>query len=361
MQKLVSPESNVYLSNNFKADINELLNSFSHTKLFILSDEQAFEYVYPRLKDCIDIPKNHIHLIKATDHHKDLESLASVWQFLADNGADRKSILINLGGGMPCDLGGFAASTFKRGIRFINIPTTVLSMVDASVGGKTGINFNGLKNEIGTFQHATAVLVNIEFIRTLDTHNIKSGYAEMIKHALIDSDKTWTKIYNFEIEAFDKPTQDLAEINELVWESIQIKERFVQQDPKEEGIRKALNLGHTVGHAFESQALHKDVDLLHGYAVAFGMVVELYLSHIKCKFPFKEVEELRKMVECLYDEYHFTKADYETLYEFMKHDKKNEGDVINFTLLKKIGDIQINQNCTKEEVFMAFDYYLKIV
>lgn len=361
MQKLDSLESNVYLSHSFKEDVKELLNSFPHTKLFLLSDDQAFEHVYPLFKDCVEIPKNHIHLIKATDHHKDIESLSSVWQFLADNGADRKSILINLGGGMPCDLGGFAASTFKRGIRFINIPTTLLSMVDASVGGKTGINFNGLKNEIGSFQHATAVLVNIDFVKTLDLENIKSGFAEMIKHALIDTPETWTKIYNFEVEKYGTPTAELMHLKFLVWDSIQIKERFVQQDPKEQGIRKALNLGHTVGHAFESHAMHNNIPLLHGYAVAFGTLIELYLSHLKCGFKFDQVEEVRILIENIYGNLKFTKADFETLYEYMKHDKKNEGDSINFTLLKKIGDIQINQDCTKEEIFKALEYYLKVV
>lgn len=361
MQKLDSLESNVYLSNDFKADINELLNSFSHTKVFLLSDNHAFDFVYPLIKDCVEIPENHIHLLKATDHHKDIEALTGVWQFLADNGADRKSILINLGGGMPCDLGGFAASTFKRGIRFINIPTTLLSMVDASVGGKTGINFNGYKNELGSFQHATAVLVNIDFVKTLDLDNLKSGFAEMIKHALIDNPLTWTKIYNFEIENYGTPNIDLTHLKYLVWESIQIKERFVVEDPKEQGIRKALNLGHTIGHAFESHALHQNVDLLHGFAVAYGTLIELYLSHLKCGLDFDQVEEVRELIENIYGNYKFSKADYETLFDYTTHDKKNEGDQINFTLLGKIGDIRINQNCTKEEIFRALDYYLKVV
>ena len=358
MQKLVSPESNVFLSSDFTSDVKEILKSTPHTKLFLLSDKEAFDFVYPLFKEALDLPENHIHIIGSTDHHKNMESLASVWKFLADNGADRQSILINLGGGMPCDLGGFAASTFKRGIRFINIPTTLLSMVDASVGGKTGINFNGLKNEIGTFQHAAAVLVNINFVKTLNNENIKSGYAEMIKHALIDTPETWDKIETFKIE---ESITNIELLNTLVWESIAIKERFVQQDPKEKGIRKALNLGHTVGHAFESWAFKNDKDLLHGYAVAYGVVIELYLSHLKCGYPFKQVEEVRKMVEAIYGTINFGKDIYEELYQYMKHDKKNEGNSINFTLLKKIGDIQINQDCSREEIFMAFDYYLKIV
>ncbi len=361
MQKLVSPESNVYLSDDFKADLTEILKSLPHTKLFLLTDDFAYKHLLPTIESAIEIPKNHIHQIKHTDHHKDIESLTSVWQFLADNGADRKSILINLGGGMPCDLGGFAASTFKRGIRFINIPTTLLAQVDASVGGKTGINFNGFKNEIGVFQHATAVLVNINLIASLDLKNIKSGYAEMIKHALINTEDCFEKIANFNLEAYGTKEFNTNELKDLVWESIQIKERFVQQDPKEQGIRKALNLGHTVGHAFESMALKQNKDLLHGYAVAFGVIVELYLSHIYCKFPFKLVEETRRLIDNMYGSFAFTPADYETLYEYMTHDKKNEGDKINFTLLKSIGNIQIDQNCSKEDIFMALNYYLKVV
>ncbi len=204
-------------------------------------------------------------VIEATDAHKDFASLMTVWKHLSEGGATRHTLLINIGGGMVTDLGGFAASTFKRGINYINIPTTLLSMVDASVGGKTGINFLGLKNEIGVFNNAKSVILDTKFLKTLDVENMLSGYAEMLKHGLINNEKMLGELLTFDIE---KP--DLVELKRMVAESVAVKQRIVTEDPTEKGIRKALNLGHTAGHAFESFALkHKPV--LHGYAVAWGL------------------------------------------------------------------------------------------
>lgn len=227
--------------------------------------------------------------------HKTLETLASVWMALSTQGATRHSLLINLGGGMVTDLGGFAAATFKRGISYINIPTTLLAMVDASVGGKTGINFNGLKNEIGAFAPANSVLIETEFLRTLDTHNFFSGYAEMLKHGLISNTAHWAELLNF-----DSSSIDYAALKQLVGQSVQVKEDIVEQDPFEHGIRKALNLGHTVGHAFESMALAENRPVLHGYAVAWGIVCELYLSHLKVGFP---KEKMRQTIQFIKDNY----------------------------------------------------------
>jgi 3-dehydroquinate synthase len=266
-------------------------------------------------------------------------------------GATRHSLMINLGGGMVTDLGGFAASTFKRGISFINIPTTLLSMVDASVGGKTGINFGGLKNEIGVFNNANCVILDTFFLQTLDEENILSGYAEMLKHGLISTEEHWSELMNFDIE---KP--DLKELGLLVAKSVQVKEHIVTEDPTEKGIRKALNLGHTVGHAFESLALQRK-PVLHGYAVAWGLICELYLSVVKTGFP---VDKMRQMTRYIFERYGrmpITCDDYPTLLELMTHDKKNTGSSINFTLLGGIGDIRINQTATKEEIEEALDFY----
>ena len=252
---------------------------------------------------------------------------------------------------MVTDLGGFAASTFKRGINYINIPTTLLSMVDASVGGKTGINFRGLKNEIGVFNNASTVILDTQFLKTLDAENICSGYAEMLKHGLISNEQMWAELMNFDLEQ-----PDLKLLSRMVADSVAVKERIVTEDPTEQGIRKALNLGHTVGHAFESFAL-KHQPVLHGYAVAWGLICELYLSCIKTGFPTDKMHQTVRFIKEHYGMMTITCDDYSTLLELMTHDKKNVAGIINFTLLGGIGDIRINQTATKDEIYEALDFY----
>ena len=252
---------------------------------------------------------------------------------------------------MVTDLGGFAASTFKRGLAYINIPTTLLSQVDASVGGKTGINFGGLKNEIGIFNCAQSVILSSEFLRSLDQQNLLSGYAEMLKHGLISDTESWKELLRFDLEEID-----YGQLGSLVAKSVQVKERIVEEDPTEKGIRKALNLGHTVGHALESLALEREKPVLHGYAVAWGMICELYLSVIKCGFPKEKFRQTVQFIRANYGDFPLDCKQYDRLFEFMKHDKKNEAGIINFTLLADIGDIRINQQATKEEIFESLDF-----
>jgi 3-dehydroquinate synthase len=300
-------------------------------------------------------------IIGATDTHKNLDTIAKVWTEMGKGGGTRHSLMINLGGGMVTDLGGFAASTFKRGIPFVNIPTTLLSMVDASVGGKTGINFNGLKNEIGVFNQPATVLIDTQFLRTLDHQNICSGYAEMLKHGLISDIKTFAELLSFDLN-----NVDYSHLAQMVGTSVAVKERIVAEDPQEHGIRKALNLGHTVGHAFESFALQfenipdnpRDIHpVLHGYAVAWGLICELYLSCIKTGFPTDTMRQTVQFIKESYGTLAITCDDYPQLFELMTHDKKNTAGTINFTLLGGIGDIRINQTATKEEIYEMLDFF----
>lgn len=290
-------------------------------------------------------------VIKPTDTHKNLDTIAHVWQEMQNGGATRHSLLVNLGGGMVTDLGGFAASTFKRGVKFINIPTTLLSMVDASVGGKTGINFGGLKNEIGVFNNADAVILDTEFLKTMDNDNLCSGYAEMIKHGLINNEQMWTELLTFDIL-----NPDLNQLRRMVAESVAVKQRIVLDDPFEHGIRKALNVGHTIGHAFESFAMRRN-PILHGHAVAYGIVCELYLSAVKAGFPTEKMHATVRYIREHYGRMGITCDNYEELLELMTHDKKNTAGVINFTLLGGIGDIRINQTASKEDICEALDFY----
>ncbi len=352
MQIIEESESRVYKVDNLKKDLSEIIVKYSKGKVFLLVDSGSYEYCYPKIKGMAEINEDNVIVIEQGDQNKNIEAISKVWEFLSTHGADRKSTLINLAGGMPCDLGGFAAATFKRGINFINIPTTLLSQVDASVGGKTGINFHGFKNEIGVFKHAEAVLVDGSFIQTQDQENIRSGYAEMIKHALIFSPEVWSVIRTFDIL-----NADIDQLGELVVNSIHIKEHFVKSDPTEQNVRKSLNFGHTIGHAFESYALKNNKPILHGYAVAYGMVVELYLGYKRCGFPMEKLKEVNEFVEKIYGKFEFEEEDFEPLFFLMTHDKKNEKNKINFTLLENIGEIKINQNCTKEEIFEALRFY----
>ncbi len=352
-------EQRVIFSQNLKREVAAAISECEHDKLFVLTDETTAKACWPVIAGFFCLKKAKLISIPATDASKTLESLSHVWSCLQQGGATRHSCMINLGGGMVTDLGGFAASTFKRGINFINIPTTLLSMVDASVGGKTGINFGGLKNEIGVFNEAEFVILDTSFLKTLDDENIRSGYAEMLKHGLISNEEHWAELLKFPLDEATKPEQ-LKALQTLVTKSVAVKQRIVTEDPRENGIRKALNLGHTVGHAFESFALRhadKRQPLLHGYAVAFGLVCELYLSCLKTDFPTDKMRQTVQFIHQNYGTMNISCDDYDELIELMTHDKKNTADAINFTLLGGIGDIRINQNATKEEIKEALDFF----
>lgn len=342
----------IILSNDLECDLTAAINQCSHDRTFLLTDTTTEQLCAPRLKEIPQLSDAKHIVIGATDTHKNLDTLAQVWSALGEGGASRHSLLINLGGGMVTDLGGFAASTFKRGIAFINIPTTLLAMVDASVGGKTGINFCGLKNEIGVFNNASTVIIDTQFLRTLDHENLLSGYAEMLKHGLIYSDVELKFLLRFDLEEVD-----YAELAEMVARSVAVKQRIVLEDPLEHGLRKALNLGHTAGHAFESLAMAEGRTVLHGYAVAWGLVCELYLSATRCGFPTERLQQVRQFVAANYGHFAFTCKEYDRLYELMTHDKKNTAGHINFTLLGAVGDIRINQAASKDDIFEMLDFY----
>ena len=363
----------IILTHDLPNDLRKAIDAVHPDRLFVLTDENTVLHCWPLLSAALSPQASPASLpsegsvdgatsavglspavitIPAGDEAKTLESLASVWTALSEGGATRHSLLVNLGGGMVTDLGGFAASTFKRGIPFINIPTTLLAMVDASVGGKTGINFCGLKNEIGVFRNAATVLLDTQFLRTLDRENLLSGYAEMLKHGLISTREELHALLRFDILQ-----PDLAELQQMVARSVAVKENIVLQDPHEHGLRKALNLGHTVGHAFESLAMAKQRPVLHGYAVAWGLVCELYLSVKRLDFPRDIFYQMQAFVRDHYGRFPLDCREYDRLYELMTHDKKNTAGVINFTLLGDVGDIRINQTASRDEVFDMLDFY----
>ena len=315
---------------------------------FILCDHHTQQHCLPLL----GLADANVINIECGDGNKTLATLSMVWESLSQGGATRHSLLINLGGGMVTDLGGFAAATFKRGIRFVNVPTTLLAMVDAAVGGKTGINFGGLKNEVGCFRDADEVVIHTPFLRTLDTQNLRAGYAEMLKHALITGHEMWADHLLFNLAG-----PDLQALQEMVRQSIEVKQRIVNEDPHERGLRKALNLGHTVGHALESMALsQKKTPLLHGYAVAYGLIAELYLSTAVAGFPSEALHQTTRFIRDYYGRPDIGCKDYDALFAFMQHDKKNQGKDILFTLLADTGQPLINKIVSRDLINEALDF-----
>lgn len=342
----------IIFTNKIAHDIDTFFDGHNYDKLFILADENTARLCFPIIANGTTFNKAIPITIKPGDIDKSIEATTHVWQMLSENGATRNSCLINIGGGMVTDLGGFAASTFKRGIDFVNIPTTLLAQVDASAGGKTGINFNGLKNEIGVFNEAKMVFIDTYFLKSLDRENLYSGYAEMIKHSLISNKKMWAQHITLNFESHNHEI-----FRKMIEESIKVKEYIVNKDPKETGIRKALNFGHTAGHAFESLAMKKRKPILHGYAVAYGIICELYLSVAILEFPIEKLRQTACFIRDHYGRMDITCDDYNEMIRFMTHDKKNSNGFINFTLLKDIGIIRINQTAEEELIKEAFDFY----
>ena len=350
----------VIISKDLRDSLTAAMAECERDRVFVLTDMNTQKCCLPLISIIDTVRDAQVITIGATDENKTLDSLSQVWTALQQGGATRHSLMINLGGGMVTDLGGFAAATFKRGINCINIPTTLLAMVDASVGGKTGINFGGLKNEVGVFANASSVILDTQFLKTLDEENILSGYAEMLKHGLISDDAHLAELLSFDI---DHP--DLEKLGDMVARSVKVKEAIVTEDPTEQGLRKALNLGHTVGHAFESLALGdtrrfhlpSGAPLLHGYAVAYGIICELYLSSVLTGFPTDRMRQVVQFIRSNYGQMAITCDDYPTLLQLMTHDKKNVAGKINFTLLNGIGDIALNQTASDKDIKEALDFY----
>lgn len=342
MQRLV-------YSNDVDRALGERLAAKDFYRLFVIADENTARWVWPRVAT---LRRATLITIAAGEQNKSLQSLAQVWRALQAWQATRQSLVVNLGGGVVTDLGGLAAATFKRGIRFMNVPTTLLGAVDAAVGGKTAINFGGLKNEIGCFQEAVDVIISTCFFKTLPRHELKSGYAEMLKHALLGSEAQLASLLDFPFERVDD-----ERLLHLLQESIAVKQSIVRDDPHDQGARRALNLGHTVGHAFESLALKRSKPIAHGYAVAWGIVAELVLSHIMFRFPSETIQQMSDFVRTNYGAFPITCDDYDTLLKLMRHDKKSQRGEINCSLLAAIGDARLSHTVSDDDIKAALDIY----
>lgn len=336
--------------------IDGIVAELGNPPVAVIADTNTARLVLPLLQDTSEaIANGTLITVSAGDANKNLDQAAHIWRSLSDMEATRHTVAINLGGGMVSDIGGFAAATFKRGIRCINVPTTLLAAVDASVGGKTGINFNGYKNQIGTFTEAEASVISTIFFDTLPQSEILSGYAEMLKHGLLESPEMTAKLLAFNPV---NPTFDAEGLMPLLQDSVMVKADIADKDLTETGLRRALNLGHTVGHAIESFALSQCRPVPHGYAVAWGLVTELILSHLQLGFPSDTLHTLATYVQENYGAFPLTCDDYPALLAAMRQDKKNiSPDTINFTLLKAPGEPRTDSTASAEQIAAALDIY----
>ncbi len=336
--------------------LDTLVADLGNPQVFVLADSNTAECVMPALVEQSKAAAGARKIvIKAGEIHKDLDNVQAVWNALHEAGATRGAVIINVGGGVVTDLGGFAAATFKRGMRVINVPTTLLGAVDASVGGKTGINFNGYKNEIGTFTEPEASIISTGFFVTLPQQQLLSGYAEMLKHALLENRDELSKLLNYSVVY---PMFNPDTLLPLIESTVHTKARIVDADFRETGIRKALNLGHTAGHAFESLAMKRQSPIAHGFAVAQGLVISLVLSHLKLGFPSDVLHTFAAYVRTNYNAFSFTCDDYPELLAYMAADKKNtQPGAVAFTLLADVGDVRVDQQLTDDEIRSALDIY----
>ena len=353
MQAIKSRASIVYFQEETYLKLNEYIANSKHSSIFILVDSNTHEHCLAYFMSQLEtnLPIEVIEF-EAGEINKHIETCAGVWNALSELGADRKSLMINLGGGVVTDLGGFVACTFKRGISYINIPTTLLSMVDASVGGKTGVDLGNLKNMVGVISESEMVLVDTNYLRTLPANELRSGFAEMLKHGLIKDKDYWERLSKIE----ELTTTDL---DGLIHESVVIKNDIVTVDPTEQNIRKYLNYGHTLGHAIESYFLtHPDkTTLLHGEAIAIGMIVESYIANKLLTLGDNELKEISETFLKIYPKVTIEKEDYKAICDLLIFDKKNEAGKVLFVLLNKIGDAQFNCEVPAELLEDSLDYY----
>jgi len=353
MKSILSNTYTVHFNETCYEQLNAYLKARLFSIIFVIVDTNTHDSCLQKFLSQMEtkVPIEIIE-IEAGEQHKTIDTCVGVWNALSDLGADRKSLVINLGGGVVTDLGGFVACTFKRGLKYINVPTSLLAMVDASVGGKTGVDLGNLKNQIGIINSGEMVLVDTSFLETLSQDHLRSGMAEMLKHGLISSRDYWNRVSNLS-------ENNLESLDQLIYESVLIKHDIVELDPYESGIRKYLNFGHTLGHAIESYFLShpNKEDLLHGEAIAIGMILESYISSELVGFPKTDVEQITKVIHSIYKSVSIDMADYGPIIELLKYDKKNEHGNINFVLLEAIG--KPKRDCLVENALIvkAFKFY----
>lgn len=354
MKSITANDSLIHFNDMCYTSLNEHLKANNFSKIFVLVDENTHEHCLPKFLANVEANADvEIIEIEAGEEHKTIDTCSGVWNTLSELDADRKSLLINVGGGVITDLGGFVASTFKRGIAYINVPTSLLSMVDASVGGKTGVDLGHLKNQIGVISTPDLVLIDTSFLETLPQNQMRSGLAEMLKHGLISDENYWNK-FN------DLSKLSIEDLDELIYESVIIKRNVVEEDPFENGLRKTLNFGHTLGHAIESYFLSNPnkKELLHGEAIIVGMILASYISTKLAGFPKETTSKIKALFLSYYDKVDIDESEYGNIIDLLKYDKKNNHGNINFVLLERIGKPKIDCLVEDDIIVEAFKFYV---
>lgn len=344
----------VFFNEEGYKSLNLFISQKNYSNIFIILDTNSNENCLQKFISLLETEKNiEIIEIEPGEAEKNINTCVEIWTILTELGADRKSLIINIGGGVITDIGGFIASTFKRGIDFINVPTTLLAMVDASIGGKNGVDLGNLKNQIGVINVPKMVVIDTDFLSTLPQNEMRSGLAEMLKHGLIFDKNYWNEFKNLS-------EKDFADFDRLIHRSVEIKNEIVKQDPTENGIRKALNFGHTLGHAIESYFLENEnkKTLLHGEAIAVGMILESFISNKLNLITKEELAEIKYIISDLFEKINIEANDIKPIMELLIHDKKNEYGKIQFALLKNIGNFSVNQTVENSLIEEAFNDYL---
>jgi 3-dehydroquinate synthase len=355
MPTIKSTSYTIHIGENSLNALNKFLIKNKYSSYFILCDEHTFEFCLPSLLFHSPILNEaEIIELESGEDKKTLDTCLQVWGALTDAGCDKKSLVINLGGGVVSDLGGFVASTFKRGIDFINIPTTLLSMVDASVGGKTGVDFEGIKNHIGTIYEPRGVFINPTFLETLSERQIKNGYAEIIKIGLIGDVDFWTELKKLKyVDEFCS--------EKIITKAIELKNAIIKKDLHEKNLRKSLNFGHSIGHALESALIKQNKDVLHGEAIAAGMIMEAEIAQTIKRITTKELKEVSDYIHLIYKKIKITKETKSLLLNYILHDKKNEGDSLCFALPKGIGTYELYCSVSNETIKKSIGNYQMIL
>lgn len=354
MQSIQTKSAVVYFNSEVYTELNNYIKQENPSKIFILVDTNTHDLCLPQFMANLesgDIETEVMEMPEGEDH-KTIDICMGVWEAMSQYNADRSSLLINLGGGVVTDLGGFVASTYMRGINYINVPTSLLAMVDASVGGKTGVDLGVLKNQVGIISEGDMVLIDVSFLGTLPKNQMVSGFAEMLKHGLITDANYWHTLTHLE-------NLDISDLDQLIYDSVVIKNTIVMQDPTEKGLRKTLNFGHTLGHAIESYFLENDnkTTLLHGEAIAIGLILEAYISTKTLSLSQNELSEISEGILKTFSKIEFETQDYNHIIELMKYDKKNSHGVIKFVLLESISNAKINCEVPNSIILEAFEYY----
>ncbi|GAA4278842.1 3-dehydroquinate synthase [Aquimarina mytili] len=353
MKPIVSKDSIVYFGQECYTALNSYLEKANHSKICILVDSNTHENCLSLFMSKIEKEYDiEVIEIEPGEIHKNIETCSGIWNALSELGFDRKSLIINLGGGVVTDLGGFVACTYKRGVNYINIPTTLLAMVDASVGGKTGVDLGNLKNMVGVISESEMVLVDTEYLTTLPVNQMCSGFAEMLKHGLIQDRAYWEKISNLSELNFD-------DLDQMIYDSVVIKNEIVFEDPTEQNIRKYLNFGHTLGHAIESFYLtHPEKPtLLHGEAIAIGMIMEAFISSELLSLSKEDLQYISDVILATFPKVAIDPKDYQEITQLLVHDKKNEKGNIYFVLLETLGKAKYNCIVSDELIVKSFEYY----